>query len=282
MMRIGSFGLDILALRTRRSSTQLVRYFSQEVNTTNASNLITGRVRFYKTVDVRQDDGGLFGVTLDGRNLKTVQMNKLLVPSEELAWAIANEWDAQLDKKRGLQPATMPLTTLASTAIDQIAIDPTLARTTVLSFLPTDSALFFTTEPDRILLGKQKKYLEPVLERLNTELGIKLKTTTSMSGKLMQDDETVQKIRDIVYAMDPHTLSCLQTATMEYKSILMAMAHVLYGYIDVERGREISRIEEEFQVDIWGVVEGGHDMDRLNNAVNLSAIGYYMHMLNSK
>ena len=28
-----------------------------------------------------------------------------------------------------------------------------------------------------------------------------------------------------------------------------------------------SRIEEEFQVEIWGVVEGGHDMDRLNHSI---------------
>lgn len=39
-----------------------------------------------------------------------------------------------------------------------------------------------------------------------------------------------------------------------------------------------SRIEEEFQVEIWGVVEGGHDMDRLNNSVRLSSVGAFMSM----
>ena len=267
---------QVVALRSLRI---VKRSFGEKVQLTGSNNLIAGRVRFYKTVDVKAEDEGMFGVMLDGRNLKTVQMNRLLVPSEDLAWAIANEWDAQTDKKRGLVPATMPLTTLASTAIDQIAIDPTLARDTVLSYLPTDSAVFFTQEHDRLLLEKQKELLEPVLEFLNAELGIKLKTTTSMHLKLIQDDSTVKKIKDIVYSMDPHTLSCLQTATLEYKSILMAMAHVLYGHINAENGRKISRIEEEFQLEIWGVVEGGHDMDRLNNAVNLGAIGYYMNLL---
>lgn len=37
-----------------------------------------------------------------------------------------------------------------------------------------------------------------------------------------------------------------------------------------------SRLEEEFQVEIWGVVEGGHDMDRLNNAVRISSVGTFM------
>jgi hypothetical protein len=33
-----------------------------------------------------------------------------------------------------------------------------------------------------------------------------------------------------------------------------------------------SRLEEEFQVEIWGVVEGGHDMDRLNQSVALNSV----------
>ena len=30
---------------------------------------------------------------------------------------------------------------------------------------------------------------------------------------------------------------------------------------------------------IWGVVEGGHDMDRLNNAVSLSAAGLFFGLI---
>jgi ATP synthase mitochondrial F1 complex assembly factor 2 len=37
-----------------------------------------------------------------------------------------------------------------------------------------------------------------------------------------------------------------------------------------------SRLEEEFQVEVWGVVEGGHDMDRLNNTVRLSSVGTFL------
>jgi chaperone required for assembly of F1-ATPase len=48
------------------------------------------------------------------------------------------------------------------------------------------------------------------------------------------------------------------------------------SYIDYQQAKEISRIEEEFQAEIWGTVEGGHDMDRLNNSVNLSSIDSFM------
>jgi chaperone required for assembly of F1-ATPase len=47
-------------------------------------------------------------------------------------------------------------------------------------------------------------------------------------------------------------------------------------YIDFEQAKEISRLEEEFQAEIWGTVEGGHDMDRLNNTVNLSSVDSFM------
>ena len=32
--------------------------------------------------------------------------------------------------------------------------------------------------------------------------------------------------------------------------------------LSLQQAKAASRLEEEFQVEIWGVVEGGHDMDR--------------------
>ncbi len=49
-----------------------------------------------------------------------------------------------------------------------------------------------------------------------------------------------------------------------------------YRFIPLEQMVAASRIEEEFQVEIWGLVEGGHDMDRLNNSVRLSSVGAFM------
>ena len=49
--------------------------------------------------------------------------------------------------------------------------------------------------------------------------------------------------------------------------------------MSLDQVRRASRLEEEFQLEIWGVVEGGHDMDRLNNAVNLSSAGLLMQLL---
>lgn len=46
---------------------------------------------------------------------------------------------------------------------------------------------------------------------------------------------------------------------------------LLNGKLSMEELIECSRLEEEFQAEIWGVVEGGHDLDRLHNKIRISS-----------
>lgn len=39
------------------------------------------------------------------------------------------------------------------------------------------------------------------------------------------------------------------------------------------------RLEEEFQMEQWGLVEGGHDMDRVAGQVNLNSLSAFLHLL---
>lgn len=39
------------------------------------------------------------------------------------------------------------------------------------------------------------------------------------------------------------------------------------------------RLEEEFQMEQWGLVEGGHDMDRVAGQVNLNSVSAFLHLL---
>ena len=242
-----------------------------------------GRSRFYKLVGVEKaSDPEGWRVTLDNRPLKTPARLPLHLPTAELAYAIAAEWDAQTDKKRGIQPATMPLMTLASTAIDQVRVDPTPVKTTVLSYLPTDSTIFFTSSEDRILLKKQKEHYQPVLRWLKRTFDVEVKTGQStFVGKIQHDEKDVAKMRalvDKIASECPYTLTCLQCATMECKSIILALAYLCEA-VSLDQVRAASRLEEECQIEWWGAVEGGHDMDRLNNAVSLSSVGVFMGLL---
>ena len=46
-------------------------------------------------------------------------------------------------------------------------------------------------------------------------------------------------------------------------------------FSDVARASEASRVEEEFQISVWGLVEGQHDYDRLNCSIQLNAANLF-------
>ena len=140
------------------------------ISLSNVHQTISGRQRFYKLVDVTPvlnaegEPTENYKILLDGRTLRTPAGNNLHLPNIGIALSIAAEWDAQrAGNPKGIQPATMPMMTLAATAIDQILPDGYQVKKTCLSYLPTDTALFLTAETDRILLRKQRQHFQPVL-----------------------------------------------------------------------------------------------------------------------
>ena len=76
------------------------------------------RKRFYRDVTVYKqpiEGGGRFGILLDHRRLRTPLRKLFLVPSEQLAVSVAQEWNAQLGF---VQPSLMHLTALCNSVID--------------------------------------------------------------------------------------------------------------------------------------------------------------------
>lgn len=127
----------------------------------------------------------------------------MILPNIELAMVIGAELDAQTSNRNGIEPATMPLMSLASTAIDQVKIDPDTSINTCIKYLPTDSALFLTSESDRILLAQQKQHFLPVIDWINESFGVSLATTESMAGRIVHPDESIAKLEAVLANMVP-------------------------------------------------------------------------------
>ena len=70
--------------------------------------------RFYTKVRVSRGDDG-FSILLDERPMRTPAKRSFGLPTMSLSEAVAEEWDAQSTE---IDPATMPLTRHAYTAID--------------------------------------------------------------------------------------------------------------------------------------------------------------------
>uniref|UniRef100_A0A6V1NN32 ATP synthase mitochondrial F1 complex assembly factor 2 n=1 Tax=Heterosigma akashiwo TaxID=2829 RepID=A0A6V1NN32_HETAK len=237
---------------------------------------IKGRKRFYNNVSVKRVESGKFEIQLDGRSLKTPGRNSMHFPNEQYALAVAAEWDSQTEKK-GIEPGTMPLMTLTATAIDHISVDPSPTLDNILKYFPTDTACYFANEEERILRKRQIKLLDPVIEKLSKTFGVDIATTDAMITKVPHPPESISKMKDIVESLDPFALSALQCATMECKSLVLGLS-LTSGLITVEEAQACCRIEEEFQIEVWGEIENGHDLDRVGTAVQLSAASVLMQL----
>ena len=99
--------------------------------------------RFYKEAAVSAEAEG-FAVTLDGKTVRTPEGTKLVLPNQALAEAVASEWLAQVET---IKPHTMPLTQLASTALDRMGPKRGPVVDHILSYADTDLLCYRAMSP---------------------------------------------------------------------------------------------------------------------------------------
>jgi len=80
-----------------------------------------------------------------------------------------------------------------------------------------------------------------------------------------------QQFSDWTHSLDAWHLVALSSICSQAKSFLVAWAMMEPNspIRDLQRAIDASRVEEEFQISNWGLVEGGHDYDRLNHSIQL-------------
>lgn len=239
-------------------------------------------------------------VTLDNRPLRTPLGLPLSLPSMQLALAVASEWDAQKDH---LRPAQMPLMTLCCTAIDQVASDPSAHRTDVMRFLRNDTSCYYADpREDRVLHRKQSQAWEGLhadltkdLLGLSDDLGpaqahggdeallLSRRSEGNPSSGLPHPPILVERAQQFVDGLDAWNLAALYSACAESKSFFIGAALIFEATQQIqEKGSNrnaqwavtAARVEEEFNIEAWGLVEGGHDYDRLNASIQMHSASF--------
>jgi ATP synthase mitochondrial F1 complex assembly factor 2 len=276
-----------------------------------------------------------YGVTLDGRALKTPQGQLVRTPSASLSMAVAAEWNAQA---QFIQPPQMPLHTLVCTVLDQTSLPaPTRSnnsnnnssednastktssllrmttatshrspadtfRAQLLNFLSTDTMGYAAcpTE-DRVLFQRQQQAWQSLRRAIQTVTGetpaqvigsegvmwaqkTAHRSATIKSNANASSDETIRRPRTIrglphsdtlleychkyVHSLDAWHLTAMHAVAAEAKSFWIAWG-ALEGKLSVQEALQAARVEEEFQIENWGLVEGGHDYDRLNASIQI-------------
>lgn len=213
-------------------------------------------------------------VMIDGRVLRTPARQSMALPNRALAMAVAAEWEWQTGRK--VLPFTMPLTTIATTAVDQMPLIRERTVREMLDHFTTDTACC-RHGGDRKLQMKQAELLDPIIKIIEDHIQKPIK----ISHDLMdhgQDASTMDAVRKMLQNLSNWELAALDMLTHATKSLVIALA-VHLGKVSPSQALRASRVEEDFQMEDWGLVEGGHDIDISDLKVRIAAPSIFLRLL---
>jgi chaperone required for assembly of F1-ATPase len=201
--------------------------------------------RFYKQVS-SQPRGDMFEVLLDGRNLKTPKRIDLLLPTHALAEAIAAEWAGQGEH---IDPASMPLTQLANTAIDGVAGREADVRSDILKYAGSD-LLCYRAEAPAALVERQAVAWDSVLEWAERVLGARFILANGVMP-VTQPDEALRAVAANLEGLDAFRLASLHVMTTLMGSAVLALAHAR-GRLTAAEAWKAAHVDEDWQIEQWG------------------------------
>jgi chaperone required for assembly of F1-ATPase len=210
--------------------------------------------RFYTNASVSRGSDG-FGINLDARPLRTPARAPLLLPTPELAEAIAAEWQGQGDT---IAPRSMPLTGLANAAIDRVAPDPaSFARG--LAVFAENELLAYRAEGPAPLVARQTAVWDPWLAWARRRYDVDFTLVTGIIHR-PQPAATLDRLHAAYAALDAFRLAALNPVVTISGSAIIGLA-VAEGEMDAETAWSIGHLDELWQAEQWGkdpLAEAGH------------------------
>lgn len=201
--------------------------------------------RFWDGCSVSEETEG-FAVRLDQRILKTPAKATLLLPTRDLAAAVAAEWAAQKDV---VDPQTMPMTRTANSAIDRVA--PQLSEVADMLAAYGDSDLLcYRADSPQELVARQAAQWDPPLDWAADTLGARLEPRTGVIHAA-QPPEAVACLARHVHEMTAFQIAAFHDLVALSGSLVLGFAAVR-EWRDLDTIWQISRLDELWQEEQWG------------------------------
>ncbi|KRX00588.1 hypothetical protein PPERSA_12807 [Pseudocohnilembus persalinus] len=226
--------------------------------------------KFYKKAYVLPvEDSQFYKVVLDGRNIRTPQGHIVQSKSQELLQTVAHEFNVQ---EVYMKPATMPLLSLVRTCIDyEIHNNDQMRDSSVdslFNFLQSDTVKY--RDEQKKLRVRQNKYLNPIIEYINQKFQINMQPTQDLIAPYTcQSEEEIQRVKDYFNSLSDWKLVAIEHACSNMKSASLAIS-LMDNKISVEEAVQLSYLEEDYQIELDGLVEGSHDLDKNTTILNVS------------
>jgi chaperone required for assembly of F1-ATPase len=231
--------------------------------------------RFYTAVTVGELPGGGYQIMLDGRPVRTPKKLQLEVPTKALAEAIAEEWAAQTER---IDPASMPLSKLAITAIDAVAGNMREVAQDVVRFAGSD-LLCYRAEAPAALAELQARTWDPVLKWIEAETGARFLLAEGVMP-VTQNRYALERVGDLVAPFDAMQLTALHVMTTLTGSAFLALA-AAKARLSAEEAWAAAHVDEDWQIARWGVdVEAAER--RVRRHTEMLAASRFLELLGSR
>ena len=224
--------------------------------------------RFWKVARTEPAEGG-FTVRLDGRAVKTPAKAALVVPTLALAEAIAAEWDAQ---EGTVRPETMPFTRAANSAIDKVVPQLDEVRGLIAAYGGSD-LLCYRAEGAEALAARQAAGWDPVLGWVATQLCAPLMATAGVMH-IAQPEQSLARLTGAVAAFSAFELAAVHDLVALSGSLVLALA-VTDRHLPADEAWRLSRIDEDWQAELWGIDEEAAESAALKKADFLRAARFF-------
>ncbi len=201
--------------------------------------------RFYRKAGIVPAEGG-YVAELDGRPVKTPSKQAMILPNAALATAIAAEWEVQQGE---IRPSEMPLTRLASTAIDRVAPQRDQIVQQIAAYAGTDLVCYRAARPPE-LAARQQAAWQPLIDWAVLRYDARLEVTAGVIP-ISQPAASLRAFAAAVGVHDDFAVAALHLATGACGSLVIVLA-LIEGRLDAAGAFAASQLDESFQIEAWG------------------------------
>jgi chaperone required for assembly of F1-ATPase len=182
-----------------------------------------------------------------------------------MAEAVAEEWIAQGDF---VDPASMPVTRAANAAIDKVMPQKGGVVAALAAYGETDLLCYRAEGPDTLTM-RQSAGWDPLLDWAHEAFGARLIPVVGVMPQ-PQNPAALARLTSEVARMDAFELTGFHDLVMLSGSLVLALA-VSHGRLPVDEAWDLSRIDEEWQADLWGRDEEAEEAAAIRRDAFLAA-----------
>lgn len=214
--------------------------------------------RFYTEVDISKtpngdSDGEGYHIVLDGKPVKTPAKNTLILPNQEIAEQVKQEW---LDQEDEVNPQTMSLTQICVTAQDYVAQNRPGMEDLIKKYLQSDLLCFQTDDPPE-LCKHQEAHWSPWVSWFKDYLKIDLPIKKDIQAHDPSEAD-IEAITHYMANLDLYPFTVFQLLVSATGSLILACAF-MNRRVNQDEIFQLAKLEELFFVEFYKLEQHGMD-----------------------